>query len=691
MLKKILLFALSISLIVFPIPAKAAVTTSTSVNTNQLTEVESLVGHYQFNVAAGSNINSKGDRGYSHVDSMKTFEKNHSNKLLGNSSGGYLDGVYNNGGSIYKAYLIIESSTVDFSLADYPITFVSGTTNNKMETKVEYYCFDTTYSSGNERRSGYIDVTDFVKKNGYGWYYVCNIPYCTDGADWNSDQFAGWKLVVVEENYDVPMRMLKLNIGSQNIMSTGSTSSITISGEGIKTSRTKDITGQFLFGMAGADPSAEQNNSILYACSDKKDEYDYKTITTKSGVRTPINPLVFISSRNGNPLNTESNFENPVYFDGKDFISTNKNGSYQTGAGDLELLDINTSSEFYHDVKLDKDKSFVTFKFETVTECALMTSVLGLAVDIDVPDYDNQCNITYDKEKNEFTIEGVLSNNSELYDIGIISPVFTFDYDPNLTVSNYEARITTLVSDDSAKLERVLNNAEIKVDKENSLIKFNINGTQKDKKISPMNLRNDVLYYKIVLIPSSVLDYYDNTIYIDGTLFSSGTDTELYLDKIAAKTIRNSLEGIVTKRNLSGKIIWNDDDDVNAYRPKNVEVSLCMDSVPIDTIDITGRGNIWEYSFNDLSIYKTLDYQYDYEALIKTVYDHYTVSYDGIDITFNLEQKYVPKNTVLENSIKLSEKVISDITLLNLDLTSINNNYGITKKIEDNYIEKIVN
>lgn len=691
MIKKLLLSILLIGLIIPTVPVQASVTTSTSVNTNELTEVDSLVGHYQFNVTAGSNVNSKGDRGYSHVESMKTYEKNHSNKLLGNSSGGYLDSAYNEGGSIYKAYLVIESSTVDFSLADYPITFVSGTTNNKMESKVEYYCFDTTYSSGNERRSGYLDVTDFVKKNGYGWYYVCNIPYCTDGADWNSDQFAGWKLVVIEENYNVPMRMLKLKLGSKNIMSTGSNASITIEGDGIKTSRINEITGQFLFGMAGADPSAEQNNSILYACSNNKEKYDYKTITTKSGVRTPTNPLVFISSRNGNPLNTESQFENPVYFDGKDFISKNKNGSYQTGAGDLELLDINTSSEFYHDVKLDKGQSYVTFKFETVTECALMTSVLGLAVDIDVPNYDNQCNITYDKEKNEFTIDGVLSNNTDLFDIGIISPVFTFDYDPNLVISNYEARITSLVEDDSAKLERKLNNAEISVDKENSLIKFNINGTQKDKKMSKMNIKNDVLYYKIVLVPTSVLDYYDNTIYIDGTLFSSGTDTGLYLDKISAKTIRNSLDGVVTKRNLAGKIIWNDDGDKNGYRPTEVEVSLCMDSVPIDNIDITGRGNVWEYDFSDLNIYKTLDYQYEYEAQVQKEYEHYTVSYDGNDIIFDLEQKHIPENNVLENSINISEKVISDLTLFNLDLTSINNNYNITEKINNDYKEKIIN
>lgn len=690
--KRISAIILSVALM-FPLPqiTAAAITTSTSVNTNQLIEVENLVGHYQFNIAAGSNVNSKGDRGYSHVDSMKTFEKNHSSKLLGNSSGGYLDGTYNEGGTIYKAYLVIETSTIDFSLPDYPITFVAGSTNNKLETKVEYYCFDTTYSSGNERRAGYIDVTDFVKKNGYGWYYVCNIPYSTDGASWNSDQFAGWKLIVIEENYNVPMRMLKLKLGSQNVLGAGESSSISISGEGIKTTRTTDVTGQFLFGMAGADPSSVQSNSILYSCSNSEKDISYNTITTKTGVRTPLNPLTFISSRNGNPLNMEVNFENPVYFNGSTYSSTNTNGSYLAGSGDLELLDINTTSDFYHDVKLTKDKSLITFKFETVTECALMTSVLGIAVDIDVPVYDNQCSITYNKDSNEFTVEGVLTNVTDLYDIGIISPVFSFVYDESLTVANYSARITSLVEDDSAKYERKLTNSDIKIDKQNHSINFNIEGILKNNKKNDKNIKNDTVYYTITLVPNWVKDYYDNTVYITGTLFSSNTNTGLYLDKISAKTIRNTLDGIITKKSLSGKIIWNDNSDEKSYRPLNIEVSLCMDSVPIDTIDVTGRGNIWEYSFDDLNIYKTLDYQYDYEALIKEEYEHYTVSYDNGDIIFNIEEKYIPENKIITNSVTQTEKVISDITLLNLDLSGISDVYEIFDNLDSKYKEIITN
>lgn len=669
----------------------APVTTAICDNSNELQQVYSDVGHLQFNVAAGSNINSKGDRGYSHVESMAKYEKSHNTKLLGNSSGGYLDGSNNEGGEILKAYLIIETSTVDYSLPDYPITFVSGSTGQKMETKVHYYNYTEFFSQGNERRMGWIDCTDFIKQNGYGWYYCCNIPYNTDGASWNSDQFAGWKLIVIEENYDLPMRMLKLKIGCQNIMGEGESASIVVNGGGIRTARINDVTGQFLFGMAGADPGDIQANSIQYACDsvDSEKDLNYKTFSTVNGVRTEKNPLTFISSRNGIPLATESRFENPVYFKDGKYSTMNENGSFQAGSGDLELLDISTTSGFYHNVSLDRDKTMVGFQFKTVTDCALMTDVMGIAVDIDVPSYDHECTISYDKDSNQFIVDGVLSNITDLYDVGISSPEFVFQYDKDLTVTSYEARITSLYEDDSARVERILSHGEMVLDKGQRMITFKISGLDKGQKDSGINKKNDIFYYRITMSVNTVRDYYENQTYINGSLVSSGTDTGLYLNKLAARLMKNSLDGVITKKSLSGKIIWEDSSDENHMRPKTVKVSLCMDSVAISGIDITGSGNIWEYSFDDLDIYKTLDYQYEYEALIKEEYDGYDVSYNGSDILFRLKEKHIPTNNVLEDSVSLLEKAITDMTPFGLNLHSISEAYGVFDEIEEGFKNSI--
>lgn len=689
--KKIIGIIISITIFLnLPITTNAVITNPESNNSNVLTEVESLIGHYQFNITAGSNINSKGDRGYSHVDSMAAYEKDHSSKLLGNSSGGYLDGSYNEDGSIYKAYLIIETSTVDYSLPDYPITFVSGTTNNKLETKVEYYCFDSTYSSGNERRAGYIDVTDFVKKNGYGWYYVCNIPYSSDGASLESDQFAGWKLIVIEENLSIPMRILKLKIGAQNISGAGSAVSIDINRDGIRTVRSGTVSGQLLFGVSGADPSTSgQNNSITYTCDNSiidGSTQQWKTFTTKTEIRTKENPLCFISSRNGTPLQEESNFENSVYFYNGEFSTTNVNGSYRTGSGDLELLDISQTSNFYHDVKFENDKRNISCKFETTANCSLMISTLGICVDIDVPVYDNDYTITYDKENEKFLVSGVLSNITDLYDIGLSNALFNFEYDDSLEIVEYDAKITSILSDDSGKYEATLLGSDIVLDRTNHIISFNINGISKEER-NTKNLKNDVLYYNIALEPKNVKDYYDNTIYISGIFFSDDKDTKLFFDKIAAENITNSLDGIITKRSLVGKIIWEDNSDEKNVRPTKIKVSLCMDSVPIDTLEVTGRGNIWEYKFEDLNIYKTLDYVYDYEALIKDEYENYDIIYSETsnNITFRIKEKYIPDNNIVKNASNAMENIVSDITLTNIGFNTLLDCYGISCAIDYKY------
>lgn len=100
-------------------------------------DVEYLIGRYQFNIAAGSNLNSAVSRELGHSLAVKKYEKDHTVTMLGNSSGGYLDGSYNADGNIYKAYLVIETSEDGGELSQYPITMISN--NNTIEEKIDYY------------------------------------------------------------------------------------------------------------------------------------------------------------------------------------------------------------------------------------------------------------------------------------------------------------------------------------------------------------------------------------------------------------------------------------------------------------------------------------------------------------------------------------------------------------------------
>lgn len=706
LIRNISILTLTLSLIFSLIPninieAAKQVTTSTSINSNQLVEVASIVGHYQFNIAAGSNINAKGNRGYSHVESMAQYEKDHSSTVKGNSSGGFLDGSQNENGSIYKAYLVVETSTSDYSLPDYPITFVSGNTNQILKTKVEYYCFTETYSSGNVRRSGYIDVTDFIKQNGYGWYYCCNIPYSTNSVSSNSDQFAGWKLIVIEENYELPMRMLKLQLGCQNINGAGQSSELEISGDGITTATTKVVTGQFLFGMAGADPSAsQQNNKITYADTNQMSNNEdnpivYKNITTKNNVRTSKNPLNFISSKNGQPLQMQSNYEDEnIYFKNGSFSKKQTEGSILTGSGDLELLNIDSSSSYYHNVAIAQGQSRVLFRFETVTDVALMTSVLGMAIDIDVPEYVHDYTMAYDEEEGVFHLTGTISNVTQYFSIGLAkNPQFVINFDENLSVKDYSARLTSLGDTDAGKVERILGSNEIQIDKKSNKIIFSITSNKSTDgnatDYSQMNVKNDVLYYSVDLTVNKVRDNYSTYLYTTGNLYTSAKVTSLYLDKLAIKEINCGLQGLDTKTDYTVKIIWDDNNDAEGLRPTYLNIGLCMDYINIYTQEISGRDNEWTFDFKDLDIYRTLDYRYVYTAEIAEKLDNYVPIYseDGWTITMKLRDKVPTSNIVDDYSLEIITNICNGLSSVKTDESATYKLYNIDKIIEDTYVE----
>lgn len=346
-------------------------------NSKKLEKVDNLIGHYQFNIVAGSSYNSKAAQ-YSHVSSMKQYEVNHSSTMFGNSSGGYLSGEYNKNGTIYKAYLVLESSsdgsynttTQSYDdmngLQNYPVTLVGE--KSVLTTKVDHY----NYIKKNSRRVGYIDITQFIKENGYGWYYVCNVPYDKTNHKSGVDVFADWKIIVIEENPNIPIRLLSLSIGCVAASKNGT--AMTINGEGIQTASDGNITGQLLYSIAGADPTpSTQKNWVQYGCSKDLivDTSNFKDILTTSGIRSQKNPLVFIYSRNGIPLSsmgyTKSEYTKYPYFipETCSYVKEQPTSGnyYLVDAADLELIDVDGNSN-YHNVIFDNSaKSVSTTSF----------------------------------------------------------------------------------------------------------------------------------------------------------------------------------------------------------------------------------------------------------------------------------------------------------------------------------------
>lgn len=104
-----------------------------------------------------------------------------------------------------------------------------------------------------------------------------------------------------------------------------------------------------------------------------------------------------------------------------------------------------------------------------------------------------------------------------------------------------------------------------------------------------------------------------------------------YTSKVEGTTITNTKKE-PEKTSIRGKKIW--ENDTEAIRPEEIEVSLLRNKEPIRTIPVKpdSKGN-WEYEFKDLPVKDADDNDYLYEVKEKTVIPGYESSIDGYDIT----------------------------------------------------------
>ena len=111
----------------------------------------------------------------------------------------------------------------------------------------EYLFTDNTLG----RAACFFEVTDFVREQGYGTYTGVNIPCTPMGGDRSgSDYFGAWKLIVVEKDAELPVRMIRLMLGGTSVAKSAAAKA-TISGNGL--SIASNPTGEVLASMDGTD------------------------------------------------------------------------------------------------------------------------------------------------------------------------------------------------------------------------------------------------------------------------------------------------------------------------------------------------------------------------------------------------------------------------------------------------------
>lgn len=506
------------------IPIEEWNVTPTISTIDKMIDKDFLIGKYQFNYTGASSAyselnNYNSTSGYSHLNIMYSYEEG----PYASSSGAYLDSSYNNKGSIYKAYLIIESNHVD-NYQDYPITLIyggnNGTPRNGIKTKMtQWYINPNT----NKNYIGYIDISNYIKENGYGWYYCCNIPY--KNLNEYTDTSADWKIVTIEENPDLNTRTLKLQLGFQCGNFKDTWYSATINLENITTKKTGNVTGQFLYNITNCDGTNSGKLQVYTGST-------YKNIISQNGYRTELSPLPGIKTRNTLPIKQNVNYSNPLYYCGNNTLPVkNKttNSIPITGA-DIELLDIDGTTN-YHNITLENNKNSVILRFNP-HPYLLNIHMFGIAYDIDAPEYTSNQSSTVHNDS-YVTVSGTIENTSTTSsEIGMHNGKITVKIDKDLTILSTIAYFT-----DSKGNKTELGETMYEINHENNTITY-IYGKDSTGK----SLLGDKITYNIETISENLYEKdiskftVNNEVTANGKLIYAGNNEDYQMDNVVWTT-----------------------------------------------------------------------------------------------------------------------------------------------------------
>lgn len=499
------------------IPIKELNVTPAISSTSGLLDTDFLIGRYQLNYTGSSNefaeTNSYNiSSGISHINVVSAYEEG----TYASSSGAYLNGSYNQGGSIYKAYLVIESSGVS-NLQNYPITLIyggeDGTPKNGIKTAMTKHII----------RIGYTDITDYIKENGYGWYYCCNIPCVV-----NSDISADWKIVVIEQNPNLNVRALKLQLGS---LYTSTWQSATIDLDGITTKKVGTVTGQLLYNITDTDGT---NFGKLQVNSTNQ----YINLTSKNGYRTSSSPLPGLKLRNTLPLKQLVNYPNPRYYSGNNSSLTKTPGSKSvilTGS-DMELLDIDGTTN-YHNITINNSMNSVSIRVNP-SPYWVDINMFGIVYDIDVPIYTSTQSTT-PHDDYYATINGKVENiSTQTQGIGLHNGKITVKVDKGLEILSTTAYFT---GSDGTKVN--LSDLMYEINHENNTITY-IYG----KDSSGRSLIGESITYTIETISTklqneNILDHtVQNEVTANGKLIYNYKDLDYQMDNIISNKSTATLQ-----------------------------------------------------------------------------------------------------------------------------------------------------
>ncbi len=368
-----------------------------------------FVGPYRFNIAGNTVVRGKYDNAHLeqrvHSDAEAEAKLTAPADIGGIKVGGY-DGTsprtnsssavlaQPEGGStdnIMAAYLVFTATqhgnfftSNGGSANGYPLSLYGAGLKGPKGAIQHYYPQYLFIDSNHQRTSCFFDVTSFVKTQGYGTYTGLNIPCTPMGADLSgSDYFGAWKLIVVEKDASLPVRMVRLMLGGTAVTSAAAARAV-ISGNGL--SIASNPTGEVLASLDGTDLDSNQKlnlgttttpREVRYLAEDEKTTlfpsahfFAFRLYNKTADVVTTPGPSATNPGVSGFPQGTS------IYNTDLSLV-------------DLDRLRYGSGS----DKVLKGGESSVTATVST-SDAPTLLSALGLAADILVPEFETSLTIT---------------------------------------------------------------------------------------------------------------------------------------------------------------------------------------------------------------------------------------------------------------------------------------------------------
>ena len=114
-------------------------------------------------------------------------------------------------------------------------------------------------------------------------------------------------------------------------------------------------------------------------------------------------------------------------------------------------------------------------------------------------------------------------------------------------------------------------------------------------------------------------------------------DLQFYNKKVSGLTITNEFTQDTTKVSVPVSKVWVDNEEQSSRRPESVRIILKANEIKVKEYDLTGTGDRWEYTFEDLPKYdefnNIINYTVEEEEVNSGDLKFYTSTVDGTTIT----------------------------------------------------------